>query len=218
MTPSFPGTADQVSPPGPRPGVRPAWLLIGPALAASLGAFLLTLTVGPEWAAMRRDMDLPASAILWVFVAYLLPALLAVPVGALLGRRWPTAVGLPAIALMVPGAVLITLASGSGSLLLGRAVAGFGAGLVWGVTAMLIAQAGPRRVWAAPLVAGAVVLGLGLGPVAGALLARTLSWRWPFLLAVPFGAVVSLVMVVSGIIMLVRQASTPTRPPAAPSA
>ncbi|MEO3924940.1 MFS transporter [Micromonosporaceae bacterium B7E4] len=218
MTPSFPGTADQLSPHGPRPDVRPAWLLIGPALAASLGAFLLTLTVGPEWAAMQRDMDLPASAVLWVFVAYLLPALLAVPVGALLGRRWPTAVGLPAIALMVPGSVLITLASGSGSLLLGRAVTGFGAGLAWGVTAVLIAQAGPRRVWAAPLVAGAVVLGLGLGPVAGALLARMLGWRWPFMLAVPFGAVVLLVMVVSGIIMLIRHASTPAQPPAAPLA
>ncbi|MEN3613766.1 MFS transporter [Plantactinospora sp. ZYX-F-223] len=218
MTPSSPGTADQVSPDGPRSGIRPAWLLIGPALAASLGAFLLTLTVGPEWAAMRRDMDLPASAIFWVFVAYLLPALLAVPVGALLGRRWPTAVGLPAIALMVPGSVLITLASGSGSLLLGRAVAGFGAGLAWGVTAVLIAQAGPRRVWAAPLVAGAVVLGLGFGPVAGALLARTLSWRWSFMLAVPFGVVVLLVIAVSGIIMLIRRASTPTQPPAAPLA
>ncbi|GAA3776526.1 hypothetical protein GCM10022225_75610 [Plantactinospora mayteni] len=218
MTPPSPGAAGQVPPYGPLPGVRPVWLLIGPALAASLGAFLLTLTVGPEGAAIQRALHLPSLGILWMFVAFLLPAALAVPVGALVGRRWPTAVALPAIVLLVPGSLLIALASGSGSLLLGRALTGFGAGLAWGVTAVLVVQSRARRGWVAPLVAGAVVLGLVLGPVIGALLARLVGWRLPFMLAVPFGVVALLATAVSGIIVLTRRASPPAQPPASPPA
>ncbi|MFD0974953.1 MFS transporter [Plantactinospora endophytica] len=218
MTPPSPGAAGQVPWYGPLPGVRPAWLLIGPVLAASLGAFLLTLTVGPEGAAIQRDLQLPTLGILWMFVAFLLPAALAVPVGALVGRRWPIAVALPAIVLLVPGSLLIALAPGSGSLLLGRAVTGFGAGLAWGVTAVLVVPLRARRGWAVPLAAGAVVLGLVLGPVIGALLARFLGWRLPFMLAVLFGVVALLVTAVSGIVVLTRSASPPAQPPAAPSA
>ncbi|MFE9191737.1 MFS transporter [Micromonospora sp. NPDC007208] len=225
MTAPFPSTANQVPPYGPRsvlirdrPHVfRPVWLLIGPTLSASLGAFLLAVTVGPQWVAIQRDMNLPASAVLWIFVAYLLPAVLAVAVGALVGRRWPTAVALSAIALLVPGSLLTALASGDALLLLGRAVTGFGAGLAWGVTAMLVAQMGARRVWVTPLVAGIVVLALGLGPVAGVLVGRAVGWRWPFMLAVPFGAVALLATVVSGIVVLIQRASRPAQPQATSS-
>ncbi|MFI7609463.1 MFS transporter [Micromonospora sp. NPDC049366] len=226
MTAPSPSTANQVPPHGPRPAViggdrqhahRPVWLLIGPTLAASLGAFLLAVPVGPEWVAIQRDMDLPTSAALWIFVAFLLPAALAVLVGARVGRRWPTAVALPAVALLVFGSLLTMLASGSGVLLLGRAVNGFGAGLAWGVTAVLVAHIAARRVWVTALVAGAVVLALGLGPVAGLLLQRAVGWRWPFMLALPFGAVALLATAVSGIIVLILRASRPAQPPATSS-
>ncbi|MGS2616840.1 MFS transporter [Micromonospora sp. LZ34] len=221
MTAPLSGTTNQIPPYGRGPvvigadrpqAVRPVWLLIGPVLAASLGAFLLAVTVGPEWVAMRQDMDLPTSAILWIFVAYLLPAVLAVPIGALGGRRWPSAVALSAIVLLVLGSLLTALAPGSGALLLGRAVTGFGAGLAWGVTAVLVAQTGARRGWVTPLVAGAVVLALVLGPVAGALVQRAVGWRWPFMLAVPFGAVALLATAVCGIIVLIQRASRPAPP------
>ncbi|MEV1317726.1 MFS transporter [Micromonospora arborensis] len=220
-----PSTANQVSPYGSRsvvPGdqshvLRPVWLLIGPTLAASLGAFLLAVTVGPQWVAMQRDMGLPTSAVLWIFVAYLLPAVLAGAVGAFVGRRWPIAVALSAIALLVPGSLLTSLASGDALLLLGRAVTGFGAGLAWGLTAMLVAQMGARRVWVTPLVAGVVLLALGLGPVAGVLVGRAVGWRWPFMLAVPFGAVALLATVVSGIVVLIQRASRPDQPQATSS-
>jgi Arabinose efflux permease len=221
MNSFFPGVAQQGPPVNPlsQPQPRPRWLLVGPALTASLGAFLLTLTTGPEWTAIRENLALSTSMVLWVFVAYLMPALLAVPVGALVGRRWPTAVTLSAIVLMVPGSLLIMLTPGAAALLLGRALTGLGAGLAWGVTAALVAQVarvGTYR-WVVALVVGAVVLALLLGPAVAALLARTLTWRTPFLLAVPFGAVAFLVAAVSGLIALVRrQPSRPAQPPVAP--
>ncbi|WP_460917131.1 MFS transporter [Plantactinospora veratri] len=183
-----------------------------------MGAFMLAVIIGPAWIAIQRDMDLPASVPLWIFVAYLLPAVLAVPVGALVGRRWPTAVTLPAIVLLTSGSLLTALAPGSGPLLVGRAVTGFGAALAWGVTAALVARVRARRAWTVPLVAGAVVVGLALGPVAGALLGQTLGWRWPVMLAVPFGAAALLATAVSGIVVLVRHASPPAQPPAVPLA
>ncbi|SCE88127.1 Major Facilitator Superfamily protein [Micromonospora coriariae] len=222
MTAPVPSTANQIPPYGPRSVVigdrpqvlRPVWLLIGPTLAASLGAFLLAVAVGPQWGAIQRDMDLPTSAVLWIFVAYLLPAVLAVAVGALVGRRWPTVVALLAIALLVLGSLLTALASGGALLLLGRAVTGFGAGLAWGVTAMLVTQMAARRVWVTSLVAGAVVLALGLGPAAGVLVGRAVGWRWPFMLAVPFGAVALLATAVCGIVVLIQGASRPAQPQA----
>ncbi|MEU4677825.1 hypothetical protein [Micromonospora sp. NPDC023737] len=216
MTAPSPGTANQASPNGPRssmivviggegpsPG-RPAWLLIGPALTALLGVYLLAITFGSGGTAMRMDMDLPASVIPWSFVAYLLPALLAVPVGYLLGRRWPTTMALPAAVLLILGTLLTTLAPGSGSLLFARVLTGIGAGLAWGVTAALVAQMGARRVWLAPLIGGMAVLALGFGAASGMLLTRGLTWRMPFLLAVPFEGVAVLATTVTGIVMLTR--------------
>ncbi|WP_165947277.1 MFS transporter [Micromonospora sp. 15K316] len=225
MTAPSPGTADPVPPSGPRASVivviggdgpapaRPAWLLIGPALTALLGVYLLAVTFGPAGTAMRMDMHLPASVIPWSFVAYLLPALLTVPVGYLLGRRWPTATALPAAILLIPGSLLTTLAPGSGSLLFARALTGIAAGLAWGVTAALVAQMRAQRAWAVPVVAGAAVLALGFGAVLGALMTRGLTWRTPFLLAVPLEVVAVLATAVSGIVLLTRR---PSGPPAAP--
>ncbi|MEV6368999.1 hypothetical protein AB0L86_19150 [Micromonospora musae] len=228
VTAPSPGTANPVPPNGPRASVilviggdgpaplRPAWMLIGPALTALLGVYLLAVTFGPGGSAMRMALQLPDSAIPWSFVAYLLPALLATPLGFLLGRRWPTAVTLPAAVLLILGSLLTTLAPGSGSLLFGRALTGIAAGVAWGVTAVLVAQLRAQRAWAMPLVVGAAVLALGFGAVAGALLTRGLTWRTPFLLAVPLEVVAVLATAVTGIVVLTRRPSGSAQPPAAP--
>lgn len=194
-----------------RPGGRaPAWLLLGPAIAASLGSYLLTVPIGPAGVAMQRDMQLPAAGIVWALAAYLLPAAAAGTAGFLLGRRWPVAMALPAIALMATGSLLTTLAGGSGSLLLGRAVTGFGAGLAWGVTAALVlAQPAARRSWLAQGVAGVAVLAMVVGPVTGMILARAVGWRLPFTLALPLAAVAFLATAVGGIAVLAGRGTRP---------
>ncbi|WP_412537838.1 MFS transporter [Longispora sp. K20-0274] len=200
--------------PGPVPpdgsGVRPIWPLAGPAVAGSLGAFLLTVAVGTEWTAIQRDMGLSTSVLGGILLAYLLPAVLALPVGVLLGGRWPTAVALPAGAVLVLGSLVTAFAPGGGPLLVGRAVTGFGAGLAWGVAAALVVGMGTRRVGAAAVVGGLVLAGLVAGPVVGAVLAEAASWRVPFMLAVPVGAVAFVSSLVSGIVAGNRRAPQPT--------
>lgn len=191
----------------PSPGTRPVWLLIGPTLAASLGAFLFTVTVGPEWSAIQADMNMSNIMTLWIFVAFLFAAGLAVLAGITLGRRWPTAVTLPAIALLTLGALLSALAPDSGFFVFSRALAGLGAGLAWGTTAALLVPMRAQRVPVMPLVAGTVLLSLVLGPVVGALLAQMATWRLPFMLALPVGALAFLVTAVGGIIALTQRTS-----------
>jgi len=119
--------------------------------------------------------------------------------------------------------MLTAFAPGSGILLLGRGVTGFGAGLAWGVTAVLVAQAGARRLWVAPLVAGVVLFGLVLVPGIAAFLTRALSWRFPFMLAVLFAVGALLVTAATdsnrtepgGAVS--RQAMSTVRPAAAPA-
>ncbi|MER7441678.1 hypothetical protein [Micromonospora avicenniae] len=229
MTAPAPGTANQVPPNDPSasvivviggdgpPPARPAWLLIGPALTALLGVYLLAVPFGLVGRVMQRDVHLPDSGIPGHLVAYLLPALLAVPVGVLVGRRWPSAVALPAAVLLILGTLLTALAPGGGSLLFGRVLTGIGAGLAWGVTAALVAQMRLPRVWVAPLVAGAVVLTVGFSSAAaGEFLTRGITWRMPFLLAVPLEVVAVLATAVTGIVALTRRPSRPAQPPAAP--
>ncbi|MFD0783327.1 hypothetical protein ACFQZ8_05245 [Micromonospora azadirachtae] len=217
MTAPAPGTADQVPPNGPSasvivvvggdgpPPARPAWSLIGPALTALSGFYLFALGFGLLGAAMQGALHLPDWAIPGHFVAYLLSALLAVPVGVLVGRRWPIAVTLPAAVLLVLGTLWSSLAPGGGSLLFSRALTGFAAGLAWGVTAALVVQMRARHVWVAPLIGGLAVLSLAFGAVAGWLLTLGVSWRMPFLLAVPFEVVAVLATAVTGIVLLTRR-------------
>ncbi|MBF9131208.1 MFS transporter [Plantactinospora sp. S1510] len=189
---------------GSRTIVFPVWVLAGPALAAWVGASLLTVTLGPQWTAMRTDLDLPALAVVWVFVAYLLPALATAAVGLLVGGRWPTALVLPGIGLLVLGALLTTFSPGSALLMFARALTGLGAGLAWGVTAALVRQqpAGrARTAWA--ITAAGTVVALVVGPLFGALASTSLTWRLTLFVAVPIAGVAFLVAAVSGIALLV---------------
>ncbi|MFC6016403.1 hypothetical protein ACFP2T_09345 [Plantactinospora solaniradicis] len=203
MTAPASGSVDAVAGHGSRDVAFPVWVLAGPTLAAWLGASLLTITVGPQWTSMRLDMQLSALAVVWVFLAYLLPALATAAVGFLVGGRWPTALVLPGISLLVLGALLTTFSPGGALLLVARAVTGLGAGLAWGVTAALVRQqpAGRNRTsWA--IITG-TVLALVVGPLFGALVSMAMSWRLPLLAAVPVAGVAFLAAAVSGIALLV---------------
>lgn len=193
------------------PRTYPAWRAVGPAFASSVGAFLLTAAAGPGWSAIRDVLGISTSAAVGL-AAYLLPAALGAAVGALAGRRLPAAAALPAAVLLVPGALVTGLAAGGGSLLFGRVLTGLAAGLAWGVTAMLVAGAGPRRALAASLVAGVVALGLVAGPVVGAILREAVGWRWPFTMAVPFALVALLVTAIGEVVALVTRPRRPARP------
>ena len=94
------------------------------------------------------------------------------------------------------GTLICGLAPNAGTIIAGRVIAGVGGGGLTCITTFVTSDLIPLRrrgLWQGygNLVYG---LGMGLGGVVGGVLADKLSWRWAFLLQVPF-IVVSTVMV-----------------------
>jgi MFS family permease len=134
----------------------------------------------------------------WVFSGFLLASTVAMPIwGRLadqLGRRRTYLAGL---GLFLLGSALSGLAQSMTQLIAFRALQGLGAGSLYPIGMTIIADLyGPRErarvqgyfsaVW------GAASL---LGPLAGGLIADTLSWRWVFYVNVPLGALAALALV-----------------------
>lgn len=189
------------------------WTVIGPGFAAIIGLFMLTAVYGAGgMSPLQRDLGFSDLQLLVsAVVPYLIAAAVAFPLGILLGRRYPTAVTLPAVVLMVVGVLLMAFVSGSVMLMVARALGGLGAGAVVGVTTALVRGMTDRRSLVAAVVAALGVLALVAAPFVSQLLSTTLSFRLAFLVAVPLLLVALVASAVSGIVLLVV-----TRRPAQP--
>lgn len=141
----------------------------GPAIAGDLG---------------RLDQ------VAWLFVAYQLALVVTVPLygklGDLRGRR---VVFLSSVMVFTAASLLAGLAWSFPVLLGARLIQGIGAGGIISQTHAVIADLVPPRergryAWVTPTV---WTIASFLGPVFGGVLAEYLSWRWIFLLNLPFG-------------------------------
>jgi MFS family permease len=196
---------------------RPLWSLPGPALGALVAAGLLTAPIGPLGSAIQRDLGLSTAAIAVTVVAtYLVATAALVAPGYLLGRRWPTATGVPALVLLVVGSIVCSFVPGAALMAVGRVVAGLGAGTVVGVILALSSQLGRWRSQARLVLGLAVGVALLLGPVVSGMLTMVMSWRVAFLVDVPVATIALAGTVISGIARWVRRSSRPS-PPATPA-
>lgn len=199
------------------PVVRPLWSLAGPAFGAMVAAGLLTAPIGPLGGAIGRDLGLSTAAMAATVVApgVVATAALVVP-GYLLGRRWPTAAGVPALVLLVVGCMVSALASGAALMTVGRVIVGLGAGTVVGVALALSGQLGRWRSRARLVLGVALGAALLFGPVASGVVAQALSWRPVFLFDVLVVVLALAGTIAGGIAMRVVRLSRPS-PPAAPA-
>src|SRR5207302_6573480 len=121
------GESMYVTPPTPhvtRPVAAPAWWQVsGPGFAALIGLFMLTVIYRFDgMSQIQRALGLSSQSLLLIgLVTYLVGAALTVPVGLLLGARFPTAVAIPAICFLLFGVLLIAFADAGGLLMAGRA-------------------------------------------------------------------------------------------------
>ncbi|MCX4472193.1 MFS transporter [Micromonospora sp. NBC_01655] len=199
------------------PVVRPLWVFASPAFGALLAAGLLTAPIGPLASAIQRDLGLSTVAMTaTLFAPYVVAMAALVAPGYLLGGRWPTATGVPALVLLIVGSVVSAFVPGAALMAVGRVVVGLGAGTLVGIALALSGQLGRWRSQARLVLGLALGAALLLGPVASGLLTQALGWRWAFLVNVPMAAAALAVAVASGIAMSVLGASRPS-PPAAPA-
>ncbi|GAB3426242.1 hypothetical protein GCM10027569_65070 [Flindersiella endophytica] len=205
-------------PPERNDASRPSWTLIGPAFATIIGLFQLTVVFfGTDpTTPIQLDLGLSGTAFLiQAFLAYLVAAAIAFPLGLRFGARAQTAVTLPAVFLMLAGVLLIAFASGAGLLTAGRVVTGLGAGAAAGVTTALLRTTSRRAVVAA-VTAVLGVVAVVIAPFVNQAIASTTSFRLTYLAAVPFVILALLVNAVVGIV-LVAARKQPAQPAYVPS-
>ncbi|WP_238011768.1 MFS transporter [Dactylosporangium sp. AC04546] len=227
-----------MAPPGHSVPPRPPWSLIGPGVGAVLAAGVLTAPVGPLTEAIQRDLGLSSAALTTILaVQYAAAAVALFAPGHLLGRRAPTATALPGLVLVLVGTLVSAFAPGAAVMAAGRVLAGLGAGTAAGAALALSTQlatapaipSGPgaatdrtdvRRSPARLVLLLALGAALVLGPVAGGVVVRALSWRTAFVAELPVALFGLLAAAASGVALLVARGSRPgpplVQPPATP--
>ena len=128
----------------------------------------------------------------WVFSGYMLTSTVTTPIWGRLadvyGRRRPYLV---AIGLFLLGSMLCGIANSMTQLILFRALQGIGAGglLPLGMVILGDMFSLEERARAQALFAGGWGVASIAGPLVGAVLTESASWRWIFFMNLPFGAV-----------------------------
>lgn len=164
-------------------------VLVGLILAMALPALDL-MALGAAAPAIASDLG-QLDRVAWLFVSYQLALVVSVPIygklGDLRGRR---VVFLWSVAIFSVASVAAGLAWSFPMLVAARLVQGLGGGGIVSQTPAVIADLVPARErgrysWVTPTVWTVAAF---LGPVFGGALAEHLSWRWIFLINLPFGA------------------------------
>ena len=190
-----------------RPRLRRS-LLLG---TLSLATFLVVFddsAVAVALPSLQRDLRLDIGQLEWTLNAYTLGLatvlLLAGKLVDRFGARRALVIGLTVFA---AASIPAGLAEGGGLLIAARAVQGMGAAFVAPASLALICALFPssRRGFAIGVWAGISAIGLGAGPLLGAIIVEYLGWSALFLLNVPLGVLLVAAAFSSGI-------ATPVQP------
>ena len=126
----------------------------------------------------------------WVVTAYLLSLAVWIPASGWFGDRIGTKrVFLTALAVFTLGSAMCGLAQSIGQLIAFRVAQGVGGGMMVPVGQSMLFRAFPpgERARASAVLSIPSVLGPALGPVLGGVITTHASWRWIFLINIPFG-------------------------------
>ena len=126
----------------------------------------------------------------WVVTAYLLSLAVWIPASGWLGDRVGTKrIFLVALAVFTLGSTMCGLSQSIGQLIAFRIAQGVGGGMLVPVGQSMLYRAFPpgERARASAVLSIPSVLGPALGPVLGGVITTHSSWRWIFLINIPFG-------------------------------
>lgn len=168
------------------------WILATTILASSM-VFIDGTVVNVALPALQKEFNASVADAQWVIESYalLLTALLLVggSAGDQLGRRRVFATG---VALFAAASVWCGLVSTIGQLIVARAVQGMGGALLVPGSLALISASFPEKTRGKAIGtwSGFTAVTAALGPVIGGFLIEHLSWRYAFLINLPFALAV----------------------------
>jgi EmrB/QacA subfamily drug resistance transporter len=139
---------------------------------------------------LSRAFGAPLSDVQWTVIAYLLTLAVLIPASGWIGDRFGTRrTFLFALATFTAASALCGAAHSLGGLIAARALQGVGGGMLTPTgMAMLYRAYGPeRRARVARTLIVPILVAPGTAPILGGALTQTLSWRWVFLVNIPFG-------------------------------
>ncbi|MEU6443987.1 MDR family MFS transporter [Streptomyces sp. NPDC047046] len=190
----MPSSLSPSAPPGPAPGapapVDPAvWRLAFTVVVGALAVVFDTTIVTVALHDLTRSLHASLATIQWVSTGYLLAVFVTIPLAkwaqARVGgkRLWTGA-----LTVFLLGSVLSALAWNAPALIAFRVVQGIGGGIMMPLMATLIMQAAKGREIGRVMATVTLPTALGpiLGPVLGGLILSIASWRWLFLVNIPF--------------------------------
>jgi EmrB/QacA subfamily drug resistance transporter len=165
--------------------------LVGIACILSLGAFaalLDTTIVGVAVHTLSVAFGTGIADTQWATTAYLLALAAVIPgTGWAAARFGATAAWIGSLSVFLAGSLLCGLSWSLGSLITFRVLQGAGAGLLFPLLRIVVAEvAGRDRLGRmVTIVAIPVQLAPVIGPIVGGAVIQELSWRWVFFLNVP---------------------------------
>lgn len=179
------------------PVSRQTWVIAGIIVAA---AFMTQLDASILQVALLRishDFEISPDSGQWLVTVYLLATGVTMPLSAWLSRRYGAAkVWLWSLVGFTLTSAGCAAATDIHMLLVFRALQGAAAGaLLPAGQSVIVSEAGPKNVGRVMGVAGSfLVLAPALGPVVGSTLIQSLGWRSIFLVNVPIGVAVALIV------------------------
>ncbi|WPB74210.1 DHA2 family efflux MFS transporter permease subunit [Archangium violaceum] len=139
---------------------------------------------------LRSAVGATVQEITWATTGFVIATVMVMPLTAFLGRLFgQKRVYLACLALFVVGSFLCGLAWDLPSLVLFRAVQGFGAGALQPTEQAILRQTFPpkEQAMAMALFSMAVMVGPAIGPTLGGYIVDNFHWSWIFFINVPVG-------------------------------
>tara|TARA_B110000914_G_C15504980_1_gene467862 strand:+ start:822 stop:2168 length:1347 start_codon:yes stop_codon:yes gene_type:complete len=174
-----------------------------------MGALDLAI-IGPALPAIQTEFGLDNRELSWLFNIYVLAQLIGTPLLAKLsdrhGRRLIYVLCVSGFGI---GSLMLVLAGNQETLMIGRAVQGFGASGIFPVAAAVIGDTFPKEKQGSALGLIGAVFGLAflIGPVLGGILLQ-FSWQWLFVVNLP----IAIALVIGGWKLLPQEGKSSALP------